>query len=226
MKKINVLQILLNLIFLVIFNAVFFVAGGTEHMYSVWISYGFIHFAYLMLLLTPILIRKGKSSSVFGFSVYSISSFYFLFELITGVVFILISPDSYKTAMLVQLCIAGLYGVILISHLIANEHTADKEENRHYQIAYVKDASVKVKAILESIKDKEIKKKIERVYDAIYSSPVKSNTNLTNIENSILQSINDLEDTISTENKEQIIKLSESLLEKINERNRQLKTHN
>jgi len=66
MVKKTVLWIILDLIFLAIFNAMFFILGGREHNVSVWLSYAFIHFAYLMLILTPILIRKGKSAVVFG----------------------------------------------------------------------------------------------------------------------------------------------------------------
>ena len=90
MNKKNVLWILLDLVFLVVFNVVFFVASGTQHPASVWISYGFIHFAYIMLLVTPFLIRKSSSAAVFGFSLYSISSTYFFVAFIAGIVFILI----------------------------------------------------------------------------------------------------------------------------------------
>jgi hypothetical protein len=225
--KVSVLWIILDLIFLVIFNVLFFILGGVEHNVSVWMSYGFIHFAYLMLLLTPKLFRRGeKSSAVFGFSLYSVSAAYFLVEFVTGITFILVSLESYKPALLVQLCLAGLYGIILISNIIANEHTADAEEKRQYQIAYIKDASTKLKLLLENISDKEIKKKVERVYDAIYSSPVKSHPNLAQMENSILQSINEIEDAVSAGNKDAMISLANSLLGAVNERNMRLKTLN
>ena len=224
MNKKNILWAILNLIFLVIFNVLFFVLGGSEHNTSVWMSYVFIHFAYLMLLLTPRLIRSGKSKAVFGFSLYSISAIYFLVEFVLGIVFILIASDSSTTALLVQLCIAGLYGIILVSNMLANEYTADAEEKRQPQIAYVKDASAKLKSLLENINDKEAKRKVERVYDAVYSSPIKSHPNLTDLESRILQSINELEQTISTGNKEHIISAANFLLSSINERNNLLKS--
>ena len=226
MKKINILWIILDLIFLIIFNTIFFMVGGVKHLVSVWISYGFIHFAYLMLILTPFLIRKGKSSAIFRYSLYSISAVYFFIEFVTGVIFILISPESFQAAFLVQLCIAGLYGIILVSNMIANEHTADTEEKRHSQISFVKDASIKLRGLLENVSDKDAKRQVERVYDAIYSSPVKSRPELAQIENQILQSINELERAASAENKESIISLSNSLFTLINERNRQLKMLN
>jgi len=226
MRKQNVLWIVLDLIFLIIFNAFFFLLGGAEHSASVWISYGFIHFAYFMLLLTPLLIRKGKSSAVFGFSLYSISAGYFIVGLIAGGIFILVAPESMTIALLVQLCIAGLYAIIFVSNMITNEGTADAEEKRQYQIAYVKDASAMLKGILESVSDKEVKRKVERVYDAVYSSPVKSHPNLAQTENLVLESINKLDDVIYSGDKENIISSANSLLSAVNERNMRLKTLN
>jgi len=226
MKKTNVLWIILNLIFLVIFNAVFFVVGGIDHKISVWISYGFIHFAYFMLIVTPVLTRKSKSSALFGFSLYSISSIYFLLELVVGVIFILISFDGYKVAMLVQLIIAGIYGIMLIANMIVNEKTANSEEKRQYEIDYVKKASTQIKGLLGQIQDRDTKKKVEKVYDALYSSPVKSHPNVAQMENRILESINELEDVIFTGDNESIISLTNLLWSAINERNMRLKTLN
>jgi len=226
MKKTTVLWIILESIFLIIFNTLFYVLGGTEHNSSVWISYGFIHFAYIMLLLTPILARKGKSAAVFGLSLYSISTAYFFVSLITGVAFILIASEGYRAALVVQLCIAGLYGIVLTSKMIANERTADAEDRRHIEIAYVKNASAQLKSLLDSISDKDVKKKVERVYDAIYSSPIKSHPELAQIEDHILQSISNLEKEVSAGNDESIKGLATTLLSAVSERNMRLKALN
>ena len=128
MSKKSILWILLDLIFLAVFNAIFFVAIETKQPASVWISYGFIHFSYLMVIATPLLIRKSSSASVFGFSLYSISATYFFIEFVLGVIFILIKPESYKFTLIVQIIIAAIYLIMLISHMIANEATADSIE--------------------------------------------------------------------------------------------------
>ena len=215
MKKTNVLWVILCLVFLAIFNVLFFMIGGATHNASVWISYGFIHFAYFMLLLTPKLTNKNKSAAVLGFSLVSISTVYFLVQFVTGIIFILVSPESYKAALSVQLCIAGLYAIMLISNMIANQHTAEAEEKRRYEVSYVKTASVQLKGLLDSVGDKDLQKKLERAYDAIYSSPVKSHPNLAQMENRILQSIDELEDALKTENKENMVSLANSLLSAI-----------
>ena len=226
MKKTNVLWLILDLVFLVIFNAIFFMVSGFNHKESVWISYGFIHFAYIMLLITPMLIKRGKSTAVFSFSLYSVSLMYFFIELVAGVMFILIKPDSYKAALLIQLVIAGLYAVALISNMVVNESTADAEEIRSHQIDFVKKASAQLKSLLDSISEKEVKKKVEKVCDMLYLSPVKSHPSLEQTETCILMSINELGCAVSEGSKEQIVSLANTLLVAVNERNRQLKMLN
>ena len=155
---------------------------------------------------------------------YSISVTYFLIEFVTGIIFISVSPESHKAALLVQLCIAGLYGIAFVSNMLSNEYTAAAEEKRQNQISFVKDTSAKVKSMLENISDKETKKAVERVYDAIYSSPVKSCPNVEQIEKQIIQSVNNLESEVKSDNKEAIISVAKSLLSLITERNNLLKS--
>lgn len=53
MKRVNILWLLLDSLFLIAFNVLFFmfVDYRTD---SVWVSYGFIHFSYILMLLTPL----------------------------------------------------------------------------------------------------------------------------------------------------------------------------
>jgi len=176
--------------------------------------------------LMPKLIPAGKSVAVFKASIFAISLAYFLTQLVTGVTFILIAPEGYKIAFVVQLCIAGLYGVVLVLHMIANEWTAGAEKKRQVQISYIKDASLTVKGLLDSINDKEAKKKVERVYDALYSSPVKSHPDLEDMEYRIQSSIRALGDAVASGNKDNIMAAAGSLEAAINERNKRLATYN
>ena len=138
----------------------------------------------------------------------------------------MVSPESYNATLWVQLCLAGLFGVMLISHLISNEYTTEAEEKRQIQIAYVKDVSAKLKSLLDKTSDKETKRKVEQVYDAIYSSPVKSHPSLAQMEKNIIQSVSELEHAVTKGYKDNIISVANSLLSLINERNQLLKREN
>lgn len=226
MNKKTVLWIILDLIFLAIFNTVFFVMTGFQHPASVWISYGFIHFAYLMVIVTPFLIRKSSSASVFGFSLYSISSTYFLIEFVTGIVFIILKSDSLKVALVVQIVIAGIYGILLISHLIANESTADSVERHEDEVAYIKTAASRVKALIGKATDRKANKEIERAYDLLHSSPTKSTSAVRYLESSVISQISDLEDAVQSGETDLIIATADEIISTMEERNRKLRLSN
>lgn len=225
MNKKSVLWIILDLIFLVVFNTVFFVATGFDHPASVWLSYGFIHFAYLMVLITPFLIRKSSSADVFGFSLYSISSTYFLIEFIVGLIFIFIGSESIKTSLIVQILIAGIYAVMLLSHLIANESTADSIERHEEEVSYIKTASSRVKQLVGKLDNKKANKEVEKVYDLLHSSPTRTISSVHSLEMEIKNIISDLESAVAAKDNDTAITLAGKLLQVIEERNRKIRVN-
>lgn len=223
MNKKSVLWILLDLVFLIVFNIVFFVMGGAQHPASVWISYGFIHFAYIMLVVTPFLIRKSSSAAVFGFSLYSISSAYFFAAFIVGVIFIAAHPENYKWSLIVQVVIAGFYAIMLISNMIANEHTADSIERHEMELQYVKESSAMLKGIMEMASDKTLKKKIEKAYDLLHSSQVKSSGAVRDYEVTVMDLIEVLEQNVARNDVAAANTTLDKIMKNANERNRRLR---
>lgn len=223
MNKKTILYILLDLVFLIVFNTVFFVIGGTNHPASVWISYGFIHFSYIMVLITPFLIRKSSSAAVFGFSLYSVSAVYFFAEFIAGLIFILVGSDSYKTSLVVQVIIAGIYAVMLLSNLIANENTADSVERREDEVAYIKNVASRVKVLIGKTSDKKANKQIEKAYDLLHSSPSHSVATVKQLEEEIKNKVTDLEEAVAANETAAIITIAGEIVAKTEERNRKIK---
>lgn len=220
MNKKGVLWILLDSVFFIVFNVIFFAIIGTDHGAAGWISYVFIMLAYILLIVTPYLVRNSKSKAVFGFSLYVIGSVYFLVELIVGIVFILVTSTSFKVVLLVQILLFGIYAVLLISHMIANEKTAESEGNREYDLQYVKRTSLRLQSIMEGIPDKNLRKKVEKAYDIISSSPVGSNLQAKEIEGQITQLVGDLESAVDGKDAMMVGNIAEQLVSMANERNK------
>ena len=65
MKRKNTMWSILYLIFLVVFNFIFYTLGGINRPASVWISYFFIHFAYLFLLGYSVFCKKRERNGNF-----------------------------------------------------------------------------------------------------------------------------------------------------------------
>lgn len=225
MKK-KILTILLDLVFVVIFNAVFFMAGGTGHPASVWLSYAFIHFAYLMVILTPLLVRNSSSAAVFGFAFGSISSVYFMLELIVGIIFILVKPEKINVPFIVQIIIFGFYAIMLLTHMLANENTADSIQRHETELRFVKESSAKLKFLMDNTNDPKMKKTVEKVYDTIHASQVKSNIAVREIELEILKMIETLICQVQKSSNDEAQNTASKILRATNERNTQLRLMN
>ena len=131
MKRVNVIWFLLNSLFLIVFNLLFFTIGNAfTYNTSVWISYGFIHFAYFTLLLTPLFVRKSSEAHIYRRPLYLITTCYFLIELFIGVTLILLAPETTKITVIIQVILATLFLGLLLVNMIVNEHTADNIKRR------------------------------------------------------------------------------------------------
>ena len=205
-------------------RTIFFVVGGSDHPSSVWISYAFIHLSYIMILVTPLLIRKSSSAAIFGFSLYSISSVYFFLEFFVGLVFIFIGNESYKTALLTQIIIAGIYAILLLANMIANEHTADNTERHEEEIIFIKESSSRVKLLLGKLSDKKLNKELEKLYDLLHSSPAKSINSVRNIEIDVANRIGELEGLIRVKDTKNATDICANTIALMEERNSILKS--
>lgn len=227
MKKNNLFSYLLNSIFLIVFNLYFFLFKGTNHHPdSVWISYAFIHFAYLVLLITPFFIRKSSASIDYGRPLFVITSSYFFLALIVGITFIIISLKNSTVALLVQVTIAAIAAILLLTNMIANEHIADNVERHEMELKYVKESSSKLDILMKQIGDNTIRKKIEKAYDLIHSSQIKSSYNVKSVELDVINEIDNLEIALQQNNLENIHLIVDKICNLANERNRQLKLLN
>jgi hypothetical protein len=222
-NKQSILWIILDLIFLIVFNTVFFTAVSGDATASVWIAYGFIHFAYIMVLVTTFLIRKSSSVAILGLSLYAISSSYFLLEMLAGIIFIFMKSESYKVSLCVQMILAGLYGIILIAHLLANERTAESIERYEGDVAYIKNTSARVNALIGKVNDKKVNKEIEKVYDFLHSSPTRTDISVYPIEAMVAKKVDELENLVYEEDISAIHAIATDILNLMDERNKKVR---
>lgn len=226
MKRVNILWLLLNSLFIIVFNLLFFMLGDvcaaeSKTPISVWISYGFIHFAYFLFLATPFFVRKNKNSHTYDKPLYTITASYFIAELIAGVTLILIAPETVKVAIIIQVVLAATFIAWLLIYLIANEHTAVSVERHETELQFIKQSSAQVKAILEQITDKPTAKKVEQLYDLLHSSQTKTHNNVRPLEEEILREIHNLDRTADND-LTQISILADKIIKLTEKRNREL----
>ena len=225
MKKSKVLGSLIHLIVLALFNALYF-GIGVDHPASAWISYGFIHFSYVMVIITPYITQKGKDRATYAASMYTITSAYFAIELIVGAIIIIVAPEGHKFSLFSQLIMAAIYLIILFGNMIADEHTAKSVEKHEAELIYVKESCSMLKAIMSDISDKQLYRKVEKAYDLIQSSPVKSATNVLSIESQVISEIDNLGLAVRNGDATAISASADKIVRLANERNRLLRLSN
>jgi hypothetical protein len=223
MVRAKIYWYLLDSIFLIVFNIYFFMLKGTDQPSSVWISYGSVHLSYLVLIITPVLIRKGSNSVDYARPLFLITTIYFFMALVVGVVFIVNSPENIRVALLAQLTLAAIFIILLLVNLIANEYTADSIATHDVDLKYVKESASALHALLNKISDNKIRKKVEKAYDLIHGSPIKSSYGVRSIEQDVINEIENLDKAVRENNTENIEILADKICDLAAERNRQLK---
>lgn len=216
----------IGVVFLAVFNVLFFLLGGVVHPASVWISYGFIHFSYLMVLIAPFCSGKSREAIDFGFALTSRAFVYFVLELIVGLIFLWIRSESYGVALTVQVIMAGIFLILFLGNLISNSKTAEESERQRAEVFYVKNATSRVKMLLDRAPDSHANRALEQVYDLLNSSPTRSVPEAGQTEAEIMDRISALEDAVRRGSVVDIIGLCNELLDLGNERIRILKLAN
>ena len=107
--------------------------------------------------------------------------------------------------------------------LIRNEHTADSIERHEMELQYVKESSAMLKGIMEMASDKALKKKIEKAYDLLHSSQVKSSGAVRDYEVTVMDLIEVLEQHVARNDVAAANTTLDKIMKNANERNRRLR---
>ena len=223
MKKTTILPIILGIIPLIVFN---YNLLPSRRYRTSFISLDIIRIYSFFICNAPnhtLTNNLRKSAAVFGFTLYSFTVLYFIIEFITGMVFVLLALDEITVPLIIQIILAGIYLIILLTNIIANENTNDTEVHRTNEIEYVKTASSDLSSIIDEVHDAALKKKIEELYDLMSSSSVKSHSSVYVIESNIMSNISELEKHVVGGNIASAETCISSIKKLISERNHQLR---
>ncbi len=185
MRKTQIHWLIIGFVLLCVFNFLFFWLDFNRDYISIWVSYVFIHLAYIQLIAVPFLVPKSKSTHIFLEGIAAISAAYFLTEIVLGSVFILLALESWKLVFLIQLIILLVNAFILYINIVVNKRTANTEQYKKQVQKTIKTAMnylQQAKQITEG-NDKAL---IIHAYDNLKASPLLVDENIRGIEKNIL----------------------------------------
>ena len=210
-------------VFLILINIGLFSLAAIK-LTSFWISWIFIHIAFLMFAGILIFSAPEQRKLKFAYSETAVAAYYFIIELIAGYVlltyFVFIPVISFviQTVILAVFLIA-FFMLKGMNRDIDRKEDAAKADLRQFQ------------AILEFMKDVQsqvdysapYKKTIQHAYDAISGSQVKSSPAVYEMEKNIWDLIGQLKKEVAAENEERINALCRDIENQTAERNRRLR---
>lgn len=211
-----------SLLFVLVFNVIFFICGGAQGKVSQWLGYAFIHISYAALLVTVFCLTKQRSPEL-NVPIDMISTIYFGVDFVVSLIFILAAPDSVKLEVVIQIILLAVYLLLLMVNLMANDATAESTARRSMERKYVMEGSSRLKGLMEQISDRDLYKQLEKAYDVIHASPTKSSDDVIQQELAVLRLIGALEQEAAASNTEECKELIQRIIAVAGERNRILR---
>ncbi len=222
MTKKNILTIILDSVFVIAFNLLFFINGEIVHSASVWTIYGFLHFAYLMVLVTPLISARGMTSVQSKTVIYVISFLYFFVELVFASIFVFFLILGFRLTLSIEIIVTAIYLVVLIVNLLADASIESNQQRHKTENAFIKNISNKIKYISSTISDEKARAKLESLYYLAHSSPSKSGENMKTYELAIMENLDKMEDAASQKKMDEVLSLVADVERILNKRNFQL----
>mgnify|MGYP006916119314 CR=1 FL=1 len=117
-------KLILALIFPLVFNALFFLLSDVSAITATqWVSYAFLHVAYLSMFLPSLLNSEVNGEKVLSWTVVGVAVAYFVIELVVAFVFLfgLKADVYYVPALIIQVLLFALcLAVMLVNYLVNN----------------------------------------------------------------------------------------------------------
>lgn len=221
--KQNVLKIIIGSVFIVVFNLLFFLLGGTDRTATEWICYGFIHAAYLCLLCTPLLYKSRKGEAVLVGSLYLRALFYFFIELIAGLAFMRYNAPSPLWPAIVQGAMLTVFLILQLMSVLANDATHASLEKQKNERVYIRSLAENVKDAMRKVSDTDLHKQMNICYQKLNNSSFESFPEAKNAEIELENAVNTLCSMVSQGQLDLLNQQIECVLSAIQKRNRVIK---
>lgn len=220
MKK-TVLTWILYSVFVIAFNILFFIhTDAVERTVSVWICYVFLHFAYILDLLTPIFASsKGSTNLESKTRTYFLSGAYFSLELVFALIAVYFTLDNTKFVVSTQTIITAAYLYILLPSLLLDNTDEIKTARLKAESTFINDICSKIKYFESISQSPALKSRLYDLYNIAHSSPVMSNADAIVYEEKIIAVLDEIEKYMEIKGTEYVVGKVLEIERLINRRN-------
>ncbi len=194
MKNNKILYGLIFVVSLIVTNTIVFVTTK-EFTVAKWINIAFLNLAIIILLVFSIMSDKKEYSFISYFRLPIVAT-YSIVTFILSALFIAFNLKNVAITIVVQILCLGLFVIIMSLNTMSNNVAKENMKTNKNNYNKISDMSKKIEIILETVKDRDIYKKIEKAYDDIKNARVNVQSDTAEIDDEIWQSIEMIENDI------------------------------
>jgi len=224
MKKLF-LKMIIALVFVILLDGLFFLFKDIHTCpASVWSALIGLNIAYISLFLVPMCAPNQQGVKVLSDTLYLIGVIYFSLEFIVGVTFLFWEQDTMALPVAIQAVLFGLYIIILLSNVLANDAT-NKSLSRQYaesdNVRELAEMAVSVRQLVSA--DTKVYALVTKLHDDLKSSPIRSNQDVTGIEGELSATLMHMQDSAEAGDMAEVVKAANQARLLVNKRNYKLK---
>lgn len=211
------------LLFAVLLNVGLFTFASIS-LTSFWISWGFIHAAFLIWVCILIFSAPEQKKLMAAYSETAIATYYLIVEVIAGLVLMFEFALFPVMAFLLQALLLAGFAVAFFAVKKMNRSVERQENARNADLRQFKYLQESMKEVLNLVDySAPYKKTVEHAYDALNGSPVRSSQEVYKNEETILQLIGQLKQEVEAKNEAAIPVVCQKLEREVEERNKVLR---
>lgn len=188
-------SIVISLLALIVFNAIAFLLP-VEHHIMFWMGYSFAIFSNLLLLVvTLVTLNKTNINDTFhGLPALSVAWIYFVVQIAFSTWQMTSTDFSYLGGIIGDTVLASITAVIIILIYAAVREIKETEKDIQEKVFYIKNLKSEIELLV--VEDSKLAAQIKDLKDTVRFSDPMSHSQLTPLENKILNKFNVLKDNL------------------------------
>lgn len=196
MKRRDYTRIIIYVLLIIFFNFLFFLSKKVDKNDTSWLAYIFTHIALLVSCGAPFICINYKRIPENLVTIFGFAWLYAIIACAINSLYIFMRVNHFKSCLVLNLALLLVYLIQLIINVNVNYTVEKNIETIEAERQFVSDTTKKIKMMMQLAGTEEIRRKIERAYDAVRTCPLHSNSQVMNYEVEIIRLVDVLEEKI------------------------------
>lgn len=194
MKPISLPKKIVYALVLIFLNVWFYTQNVPFHTAAAWISYLFAHIAFLAMVFAPLLTTPGIRAEDSRFNLQMIAVIYFLAEVLAVWVFSEVLPFGWRLALVLQLAALIVFVVLVFGSAAADRDTEQAARRKKAEVGRLRECCAVLEDVMPQMNDPAQRRQVKLLYDQLHASPTRSVPEVQELEQSILEGLEQLQE--------------------------------